>query len=159
MADKATIVVFSGELDKALGAFIIATGMAVQGMEVIMFFTFWGLNVIKKDKGKLVGAKNWMQKMMGMMNRGGASRLPISKFNMGGMGKAMLKKIMKKERVSTLPELMEMAKDLDVRFWPCKMSMDVMGIAKEDLVDEVDKVVGVATYAAEAAKSKVNLFI
>ena len=159
MAEKATIVVFSGEFDKALAAFVIATGMAAQGMDVTMFFTFWGLNVIKKDKGKIVGAKNWMQKMMGMMNRGGVSRLPLSKFNMAGMGKSMLKKIMKKEKVSALPELMEMAQDLDVKFWPCKMSMDVMGIAKEDLIDGVDKVVGVAAYSAEAANAKVNLFI
>ena len=159
MADKATIVVFSGEFDKALAAFIIATGMAAQGMEVVMFFTFWGLNVVKKDKGKIVGAKNWMQKMMGMMNRGGVSRLPLSKFNMGGMGKSMLKKIMKGEKVSSLPALMEMARDLDVQFWPCKMSMDVMGVAKEDLIDEVDKVVGVAAYSAVAAEAKVNLFI
>jgi peroxiredoxin family protein len=159
MSEKATIVVFSGELDKALASFIIATGMAAQGNEVTMFFTFWGLNIVKKDKGALRGAKNWMQKMMGMFNRGGASRLPISKFNMGGVGKAMLKKIMNRERVSTLPELMEMATDLGVKMWPCKMSMDVMGIAREDLIDDIDKVVGVATYAAEANKSQINLFI
>jgi len=159
MSEKATIVVFSGELDKALASFIIATGMAAQGNEVTMFFTFWGLNIVKKDKGSLRGAKNWMQKMMGMFNRGGASRLPISKFNMGGVGKAMLKKIMNRERVSTLPELMEMATDLGVKMWPCKMSMDVMGIAREDLIDDIDKVVGVATYAAEANKSQINLFI
>ncbi len=159
MSEKATIVVFSGELDKALASFIIATGMAAQGNEVTMFFTFWGLNIVKKDKGALRGAKNWMQKIMGMFNRGGASRLPISKFNMGGVGKAMLKKIMNRERVSTLPELMEMATDLGVKMWPCKMSMDVMGIAREDLIDDIDKVVGVATYAAEANKSQINLFI
>jgi peroxiredoxin family protein len=159
MADKATLVVFSGDLDKVLASFIIATGCAAQGMEVIMFFTFWGLNVIKKDKGPIKGAKNWMQKMMGMMNRGGVSRLPLSKFNMMGIGKSMLQKIMKNNKVASLSELIAMAKELDVKLWSCKMSMDVMGVGKEDLIPEVEKIVGVATYAAQAQEAKINLFI
>ncbi|HNY61541.1 MAG TPA: DsrE/DsrF/DrsH-like family protein [Caldisericia bacterium] len=159
MAEKATIVVFSGDLDKVLAAFVIATGCAAQGMEVTMFYTFWGLNVVKKDKGPIAGAKNWMQKMMGMMNRGGISRLPLSKFNMAGMGRSMMKKLMKKTNVAPLSEMLAMARDLDVKMWACKMSMDVMGVAKEDLIPEVDKIVGVAAYAAEAQQSKINLFI
>ncbi|MBP6927065.1 MAG: DsrE/DsrF/DrsH-like family protein [Caldisericales bacterium] len=159
MAEKATIVVFSGDLDKVLAAFVIATGCAAQGMEVTMFYTFWGLNVIKKDKGPIAGAKNWMQKMMGMMNRGGISRLPLSKFNMAGMGRSMMKKLMKKTNVAPLSEMLAMARDLDVKMWACKMSMDVMGVVKEDLIPEVDKIVGVAAYAAEAQQSKINLFI
>ncbi|HOU07611.1 MAG TPA: DsrE/DsrF/DrsH-like family protein [Caldisericia bacterium] len=159
MAEKATIVVFSGDLDKVLAAFVIATGCAAQGMEVTMFYTFWGLNVVKKDKGPIAGAKNWMQKMMGMMNRGGISRLPLSKFNMAGMGRSMMKKLMKKTNVASLSEMLAMARDLDVKMWACKMSMDVMGVAKEDLIPEVDKIVGVAAYAAEAQQSKINLFI
>ncbi len=159
MAEKATIVVFSGDLDKVLAAFVIATGCAAQGMEVTMFYTFWGLNVVKKDKGPIAGAKNWMQKMMGMMNRGGISRLPLSKFNMAGMGRSMMKKLMKKTNVAPLSEMLAMARDLDVKMWACKMSMDVMGVVKEDLIPEVDKIVGVAAYAAEAQQSKINLFI
>ncbi|NLI40687.1 MAG: hypothetical protein GX421_05860 [Caldisericales bacterium] len=159
MAEKATIVVFSGDLDKVLAAFVIATGCAAQGMEVTMFYTFWGLNAVKKDKGPIAGAKNWMQKMMGMMNRGGISRLPLSKFNMVGMGRSMMKKLMKKTNVASLSEMLAMARDLDVKMWACKMSMDVMGVAKEDLIPEVDKIVGVAAYAAEAQQSKINLFI
>jgi len=159
MAEKATIVVFSGDLDKVLAAFVIATGCAAQGMEVTMFYTFWGLNVVKKDKGPIAGAKNWMQKMMGMMNRGGISRLPLSKFNMAGMGRSMMKKLMKKTNVASLSEMLAMARDLYVKMWACKMSMDVMGVAKEDLIPEVDKIVGVAAYAAEAQQSKINLFI
>ena len=159
MAEKATIVVFSGDLDKVLAAFVIATGCAAQGMEVTMFYTFWGLNAVKKDKGPIAGAKNWMQKMMGMMNRGGISRLPLSKFNMAGMGRSMMKKLMKKTNVASLSEMLAMARDLDVKMWACKMSMDVMGVAKEDLIPEVDKIVGVAAYAAEAQQSKINLFI
>ena len=159
MAEKATIVVFSGDLDKVLAAFVIATGCAAQGMEVTMFYTFWGLNVVKKDKGPIAGAKNWMQKMMGMMNRGGISRLPLSKFNMAGMGRSMMKKLMKKTDGAPRSEMLAMARDLDVKMWACKMSMDVMGVAKEDLIPEVDKIVGVAAYAAEAQQSKINLFI
>ena len=159
MSEKASIIVFSGEFDKVLAAFVLANGAAASGMDVTMFFTFWGLNVIKKNKGPIKGAKNWMQKMMGMMNRGGISRLPLSKFNMAGMGRSMMKKLMKKTNVAPLSEMLAMARDLDVKMWACKMSMDVMGVAKEDLIPEVDKIVGVAAYAAEAQQSKINLFI
>jgi len=159
MADKATIVVFSGEFDKALAAFVIANGAAASGMEVTMFFTFWGLNLIKKDKGPIKGAKNWMQKMMGMMNRGGYSRLPLSKFNMGGAGKMMMKKIMKGQNVQTLDEMMADAADLGIKMIACKMSMDVMGVCKDDLIPEVSEIVGVATYINESKNSKINLFI
>jgi len=159
MADKATIVVFSGEFDKALAAFVIANGAAASGMDVTMFFTFWGLNLIKKDKGAIKGATNWMQKMMGMMNRGGHSRLPLSKFNMGGAGKMMMKKIMKGQKVQSLDEMMADAADLGVKMIACKMSMDVMGVCKEDLIPEVSEIVGVATYINEGKNSKINLFI
>ncbi len=159
MAEKASIVVFSGEFDKVLAALVIANGAAAAGMDVTMFFTFWGLNVIKKDKGPIKGAKNWMQKMMGMMNRGGVSRLPLSKFNMMGIGKSMLGKIMKREHVQTLQEMIADAKDLGVKFWACKMSMDVMGVSKDDLIPEVEKIVGVAAYIGEAQQGKINLFI
>lgn len=159
MADKTTIVVFSGEFDKVLASFVIANGAAASGMDVTMFFTFWGLNVIKKNDGQIKGAKNWMQKMMGMMNRGGYSRLPLSKFNMAGMGKVMMKKIMKGQNVQNLEDMMKDASDLGVKMIACKMSMDVMGIDKDDLIPEVKEIVGVASYIAEAKNSKINLFI
>jgi len=159
MADKATIVVFSGEFDKVLASFVIANGAAASGMDVTMFFTFWGLNVIKKNTGPIKGAKNWMQKMMGMMNRGGYSRLPLSKFHMAGIGKVMMKKIMKGQNVQNLEDMMKDASDLGVKMLACNMSMDVMGIDKEDLIPEVNEIVGVASYIAEAKNSKINLFI
>ncbi|MDD4664076.1 MAG: DsrE/DsrF/DrsH-like family protein [Caldisericia bacterium] len=159
MGKKASIVLFSGDFDKVMAAYIIANGAAASGMEVTMFFTFWGFNAIKKNKGPIVGAKNWMQKMMGIMNRGGSSRLPLSKFNMGGMGRSMMKKIMKGQNVQTLEELMADAVDLGVKYIACKMTMDVMGISKEDLVPEVKDIVGVATYIAEAKDCDLNLFI
>ena len=159
MDKKASIIVFSGEFDKVMAALIIANGAAASGMEVTLFFTFWGLNLIKKNKGPIKGAKNWMQNMMGIMNREGISRLPLSKFHMAGIGKAMLKKIMKLEKVQTLEEMFADAADLGVKFIACKMSMDVMGIAKEDLVPEVSDIVGVATYVAGAKDCAINLFI
>jgi peroxiredoxin family protein len=159
MPDKATIVMFSGEFDKALAAFVIANGAAASGMDVTMFFTFWGLNLIKKDSGPIKGAKNWMQKMMGMMNRGGQSRLPLSKFNMGGAGKMMMKKIMKGQNVQPLSDMIKDAADLGIKMIACKMSMDVMGVCKDDLIPEVSDIVGVATYINEGKNSKINLFI
>jgi peroxiredoxin family protein len=159
MSEKASIIVFSGEFDKVLAAFVLANGAAASGMDVTMFFTFWGLNVIKKNKGPIKGAKNWMQKMMGIMNRGGYSRLALSKFNMGGIGKAMMSKIMKGEKVQSLEEMIADAADLGVNFLACKMSMDVMGVCKEDLIPEVKDIVGVATYIANAKNCAINLFI
>lgn len=159
MGKKASIVVFSGEFDKVMAALIIANGAAASGMEVTLFFTFWGLNVIKKNKGPIRGAKNWMQKMMGVMNRGGTSRLPLSKFHMGGIGKAMMKKIMKGEKVQSIEDMMIDSADLGVKFLACKMSMDVMGICKDDLIPEVKDIVGVASYIVEAKDCDLNLFI
>lgn len=159
MSEKASIVVFSGEFDKVMSAFIIANGAAASGMETTLFFTFWGLNAIKKNQGPIVGAKNWMQKMMGMMNRGGSSRLPLSKFHMAGVGKTMMKKIMKIQNVQTIEDMISDATDLGVKFLACKMSMDVMGICKQDLIPEVTDIVGVATYVANAKNCAINLFI
>ena len=153
---KATIVVFSGDMDKVFAAFIIATGAAAAGMDTTMFFTFWGLNVIKK--GKVTG-QGLLGRMMGVMNRGGINRIGPSKFNFGGIGRWMFKKMMRDKGVTPLDELLQLAVDLDVKLLACKMSMDVMEIAKDDFIDEVEDVVGVATYMKHAAESEVTLFI
>jgi peroxiredoxin family protein len=154
--NKATIVVFSGDMDKVFAAFIIATGAAAAGMDTTLFFTFWGLNSIQK--GNYTG-KGFMAKMLGLMNRGGINRLGPSKFNFGGMGRWMFKKMMADKGVTPLDELRETAMDLGVRLLACKMSMDVMEITREDLIDEVEDVVGVATLVKEAAGSAIQLFI
>jgi peroxiredoxin family protein len=154
--DKATIVVLSGDMDKVFAAFIIATGAAAAGMETTLFFTFWGLNAVRKEK--LTG-KGLMGKMVGLLNRGGINRLGPSKFNFGGMGRWMFKKMMKDKGVTALDDLRQTAIDLDVHLLACKMSMDVMEIDREDLIDEVEDVVGVATMIKEAANSKIQLFI
>ena len=154
--DKATIVVLSGDMDKVFAAFIIATGAAAAGMDTTLFFTFWGLNAIRKEN--LTG-KGLMGKMVGLLNRGGINRLGPSKFNFGGMGRWMFKKMMRDKGVTALDDLRQTAIDLDVHLLACKMSMDVMEIDREDLIDEVEDVAGVATMIKEAANSKIQLFI
>jgi len=160
MADKerVTLVVFSGELDKALAAFNIAIGAASMGMEVSMFFTFWGLNVIKRNEGG-IKSKGIMRRMLNFMNRGGSKRLHLSKFHMLGMGTWMMKQLMKDVNFPQLDELMAMAKGMGVKFIACTTSMGLMGISKEAFIPEVDSFAGVATYLAEAKEGKVNLFI
>ena len=153
--EKASIVVMSGDMDKIMGAFVIATGAAAFDMEVSMFFTFWGLKAIQK--GNLTG-KSAMGKMLGVMNRGGIERLGPSKFNFGGLGRWMFKKMMRNHRVTPLSELLRKAQELGVRFTACEMSMNVMEIRKEDLIDGV-KIGGVASFIADASESKFSLFI
>ncbi len=156
--DAVTIVVFSGDLDRAIAAFVIATAAASMGMQVNMFFTFWGLNVIKK-KGGLIKGESWMQKMLNLMNYGHAKRLALSKMNMLGAGPAMLKAMMKQKRVPSLKEFIDIAVKTGVRFYPCEMSMTVMGLKKEDFLDECQEVIGAVSYLSIAKESKVNLFI
>ena len=160
MADKEkmTIIVFSGELDKALAAFNVAIGGATSGMDVTMFFTFWGLNVLKKNEGS-ISSKGIMRKMLNAMNRGGAKRLPLSKFHMMGMGKWMMQKLMKDIRFPPVEELMATAKEFGVRFVACTTTIGMMGLSKDAFIPEVDSFAGVATFIADARESKVNLFI
>ncbi|MCK5654397.1 MAG: DsrE/DsrF/DrsH-like family protein [Dehalococcoidia bacterium] len=156
--ERITLIVFSGELDKALAAFNLAIGATSMGMEVSMFFTFWGLNVIKRNKGS-IKSKGVMRRMLNFMNRGGAKRLHLSKFHMLGMGTWMMKQLMKDDNFPQLDELMAMAKGMGVKFIACTASMGMMGISKEAFIPEVDSFAGVATYLAEAKEGNVNLFI
>jgi len=160
MAEKesVTLVVFSGELDKALAAFNIAIGAASAGLEVSMFFTFWGLNIIKRNEGG-IKSKGMMRRMLSFMNRGGSKRIHLSKFHMLGMGTWMMKRLMKDVNFPPLDELIAMAKEMGVKFIACTTSMGIMGISKEAFIPEVDSFAGVATYLAEASEGRVNLFI
>src|SRR3990170_6087325 len=153
-----TIVLFSGEMDKAIAAFVIATAAASMGLPVNIFFTFWGLNVIKKEGG-LIKGQNWMQRMLNIMNYGHARRLALSRMNFLGMGPAMLKVMMKQKKVPSLKEFIETARSLGVKFYPCEMSMTVMGLKKEDFLDECDEVIGAVSYLSVAKDSTINLFI
>ncbi|MHC4406428.1 MAG: FAD-dependent oxidoreductase [Planctomycetota bacterium] len=152
-----TIVVFSGDLDKALAAFVIANGAAAMNSKVTMFFTFWGLNVLRRPE-KVKVKKGFMERMFGWMMPRGAGRLKLSKMNMGGMGAAMIKGIMQKKNVASLPEMIETARQAGVRLVACSMSMNLMGIRREELVDGVEEG-GVAMYLNEAEAGGVNLFI
>ena len=156
---KATLIVFSGDLDKALAAFVIATGAAAAGWEVTMFFTFWGINIMRDPKKKPGKPKNMTEKMFASMMPCGADKLKMSKMNMGGMGTSMMKKRMKLKNVQTLRGFIKDAKELGVKFLVCDMSMDIMGLQKEEFIDEVDDIVGVGTYLMMTKGAEVNLFI
>lgn len=155
MKDKMTIILFSGELDKALAAFTLATAAAAGNMDVTIFFTFWGLNLLKKPGLGMKKSALLMQKMLGFVNRG----LPLSRLNMLGLGPWMMKKLIKKTGAPSLEDLMKLARQLGVKYIACSTSCGIMGISREGLVDEVDEIAGAATYLEAAGKSKVNLFI
>ncbi|GEA30578.1 CoA-disulfide reductase [Clostridium diolis] len=153
----ATLVVFSGDLDKAIASFIIATGAASMGKEVTMFFTFWGLNILKSaDKPSV--SKDMMEKMFDVMLPAHPGKLPLSQMNMMGMGPAMIKQIMKKHNVDNLETLIKNAIDMGVKVVACSMSMDLMGIKKEEFIDGVE-IGGVASYLGATEDSGLNLFI
>lgn len=152
-----TMVVFSGDLDKVLASFIIANGAAALGKPVTMFFTFWGLNALRKDQAVPV-KKSFIEKMFGKMMPRGSKKLKLSKMNMAGMGTKMMKKVMNDKNVDSLEELMKAAMDNGVKLVACTMSMDVMGIKEEELIDGVE-FAGVASYLGDAYDSQVNLFI
>ena len=155
--DNKTFIVFSDDLDKALASFVIANGAASTGKKVSMFFTFWGLNVIKKREKPSV-AKDIFGKMFGMMLPSHSGKLKLSKLNMGGAGSWMMRLIMKNKKISSLEELMQQAVDNGVEMIACTMSMDVMGVKEEELLDNV-VYGGVASYLERAEESNVNLFI
>jgi peroxiredoxin family protein len=156
--DRVTIVLLSGDMDRAMAAFIIATGAAAMGMKVTVFFTFWGLNAIRR-KGAASSAKDWLRQMFGMLNKGGADSLPLSRFHFWGLGTKMMQKVMQQNRMPGVPELMETALDLGVHFIACTTTMGLMGITKDTLIDGIDQFAGVTTYLAEAKQGSVNLFI
>jgi peroxiredoxin family protein len=149
--------VFSGDLDKVLAAFVIANGASTMGAKVSMFFTFWGLNALRREQPPPV-EKDALSKMFGMMMPRGAERLKLSNLHMLGAGTAMMKHVMSSKNVDSLPTLMAHARHAGVRLIACSMSMDVMGIKREELIDGVE-VGGVATFLGEADQSGTTLFI
>jgi peroxiredoxin family protein len=156
--DRATIVVFSGDLDKVLASFVIATGAAAAGLETSMFFTFWGLCALKKEGASASATRTLKEKMFAVMTPSGSKALGVSRMNFFGVGARMLRAMMKEKGIASLEELMDIAKDLGIKIIACTMSMDAMGIAKDELADNLEYG-GVATYMADACRSKVTLFI
>jgi NADPH-dependent 2,4-dienoyl-CoA reductase/sulfur reductase-like enzyme/peroxiredoxin family protein/rhodanese-related sulfurtransferase/TusA-related sulfurtransferase len=156
--DTAAIIVFSNDLDKVMAAFIIATGLATLGTSVTLFFTFWGLNVLRKEVAPST-KKDLLSRMFGWMMPRGARKLALSKMHMLGMGTAMMKHVMANKSAPNLPDLIVQARQLGVKFAVCEMAMNVMGLDRKELLDSVDEVVGVAAFAALAKDSNTTLFI
>ncbi|MFN7018575.1 MAG: DsrE/DsrF/DrsH-like family protein [Fimbriimonadales bacterium] len=154
--NRLSMVVFSGDLDRVLAAFVIASGAAASGMEVSMFFTFWGLTALRQKRESR--GKTLFQKLMGWMTPVGMRGLGVSKMNFGGIGAKMLRAMMRQQGVPQLEEMAQMARELGVRIVACQMSMDVMGLHKEELLEGIE-VGGVATFLGDATKSKATLFI
>jgi peroxiredoxin family protein len=154
--DRVSLVVFSGDLDRVLAAFIIATGAAAMGQQVSMFFTFWGLSVLKK--GRKLSGKTIDQKMMALMSPRSSRSLPVSKMNYFGVGAKMLRSMMKQKNVSSLEDMISLARDLGVRMTVCEMSRDLMGISDSELMGGLE-CGGVATFLGDSLKSRTSLFI
>ncbi len=157
--EKLTIVMFNGDLDHALAGFTLATTAASMGMEVSMFFTYWGLNIIKKNEGK-IKSKGLMKKMLNFMNRGGSKRLKLSRFNMLGLGTWMMKKFMKDINSPSLDEMITMAQEMGVKLIPCSTTCSVMGLSEEGTFREhIASLAGAAFFLNEARESKITFFI
>ncbi len=158
--EKMTIAVLSGDLERALAAFMLAVTGASMGMEVSMFFTFWGLNIVKRSEGS-IQSKGLMRKMLNIMNRGGAKRLKLSRFNMLGLGTWMMKRLMKATNMPSIDEYITMARDMGVKLIACTTTCGVMGIPpeKDTFRSEVESLAGAAYFLGEARESKVTLFI
>jgi peroxiredoxin family protein len=156
-AEKLVIFAWSGELDRIWPTLILATTGAAMGKETTIFFTFWGLFPLVKNEIRVTG-ENWMQKMLAVMNRGGDEHLKLSKMNFAGAGPAMMKHLAKEHHVASPDELLTIAKELGVHLIPCQMTMDMMGLKREDLIDGLDEPAG-ATMALAQAQGAITLFI
>ena len=154
---KTTIILFSGDYDKAMAAYIIANGAAAYDHEVTIFHTFWGLNALRKDE-PLALKKGLLEKMFGKMMPRGADKMGLSNMNFAGMGPKMIKHVMKKHNAMTLPSLIEMAQEQEVKLIACTMTMDLLGLQEQELLDGIEYA-GVAAYLADAEDGNVNLFI
>ena len=154
---RTTIILFSGDYDKVMAAYIIANGAAAYDHEVTIFHTFWGLNALRKDETIEV-KKTFMEKMFGKMMPRGADKMGLSKMNFAGMGPKMIKHVMKKHNAMSLPHLIELAQEQDIKLVACTMTMDLLGLSQAELLDNIEYA-GVAAYLADAQEGNVNLFI
>lgn len=154
---KTTIVLFSGDYDKVMAAYIIANGAAAYDHEVTIFHTFWGLNALRKEHPPEL-KKGRLERMFAKMMPRGADKMGLSNMNFGGMGPKMIKEVMKKHNVMTPSQLIEMAQEQDIKLVACTMTMDLLGLEKPELLDEIEYA-GVAAYLGDAQDGNVNLFI
>jgi peroxiredoxin family protein len=156
--NKLTIIAWGGDLDRIWPTTILATTAAASGMEASVFFTFWGLFAITKPGVRIMG-DNWMQKMMSVMNPGSAQKAKLSRYQFAGAGPAMFKKLANDHQVAKPDELIQTARDLGVRLIPCQMTMDLLGLKPEDMLDGLEEPIGAATALAEMREAAVSLFI
>jgi peroxiredoxin family protein len=154
---RTTIILFSGDYDKVMAAYIIANGAAAYDHEVTIFHTFWGLNALRKDETIEV-KKTFLEKMFGKMMPRGADKMGLSKMNFAGFGPKMIKDVMKKHNAMTVPQLIEMAQEQEIKLVACTMTMDLLGLSQAELLDNIEYA-GVAAYLADAQEGNVNLFI
>ncbi|HYY08463.1 MAG TPA: DsrE/DsrF/DrsH-like family protein, partial [Actinomycetota bacterium] len=156
--NKLTIIAWGGDLDRIWPTTILATTAAASGMEASVFFTFWGLFAIVKPEVRVTG-QNWMQKMMSVMNPGSAAKAKLSRYQFAGAGPRMFKRLARKHSVDRPETLIETAQELGVRLIPCQMTMDLLGLKREDLLDGLEEPIGAATAIAEMREAAVSLFI
>jgi peroxiredoxin family protein len=156
-ANKLVIFTWGGDLDKVWPTLILATTAAAMGMETIVFFTFWGLFPLVRNDVRLTG-DNWMQKAMSLLHRGGTEHLRLSQMNFAGAGPAMMRKLATDHQVASPQELLGLARDMGVRLIPCQMTMDLLGLTRDDMIDGLEEPAGAATALAEA-QDAITLFI
>ncbi|KOR83375.1 DsrE/DsrF/DrsH-like family protein [Peribacillus frigoritolerans] len=154
---RTTIILFSGDYDKAMAAYIIANGAAAYDHEVTIFHTFWGLNALRKDE-PISLKKGFLEKMFAKMMPRGSDKMGLSNMNFAGMGPKMIKHVIKKHNAMSLPNLIELAQEQEIKLIACTMTMDLLGLQKEELLEGIEYA-GVAAYLAEAEDGNVNLFI
>jgi peroxiredoxin family protein len=155
---RMAIICWSNDLDRVWPVMILATTGAASGLEVDVFFTFWGLRVLQKNDKRVTG-QNWMQKAESLVDRGGSEHLKLSKIHFAGMGTSMIKMLAKEYKVASVSELMEMAIDVGVRLHPCQMTMDLYGLSTSDFIEGIQPTLGAASFIDMAAKADIQLFI
>ena len=156
--NKITIIAWGGDLDRIWPTLILSTTAAASGMEASVFFTFWGLFALVRPGVRITG-DNWMQKMLSVMNPGNPANAKLSKMNFAGAGPAMMKKLAGDYKTPTPTELLEMARDMGVRLIPCQMTMDLLGLSRDDLIDGLEEPIGAATALLEMKEAAIQLFI
>ena len=157
-SEKMVIIAASGELDKAWPVMLLSTTAAAYGMDVTIFFTFWGLTIIKNPDAGITG-EDWRQKMLGAFKKGSPNKLGLSTMNFGGMGAKMMKDLAEANNVASVQELLELAQDMGVKLWPCQMTMDLMGLADEDLRPGLGAPAGAGSAISMMKDAEISLFI
>jgi peroxiredoxin family protein len=157
-SDKMVLIAASGDLDKAWPVMILATTGAAYGMDVTIFFTFWGLSILKRHDSGITG-EDWRQKMLSVFHPGSPNKLGLSKLHFAGMGPRMMKGLAEDKNVASVQELLTLAQDMGVKLWPCQMTMDLMGISREDMIPGLPEPVGAGSAISLMKDASISLFV